>query len=152
VRDSFNAIFIEGAAVGQLMLYGRGAGGNPTASAVLGDLIDAARNLRGGSRGATIGTLVRKPVRPLDDLRSRFYVAMDVADRPNVLSQIAGVFGRHDVSIESVFQRGLGDEARLNIVTHTAQEREMRAVLAEVRELDVVDRVQSVIRVIGADA
>jgi homoserine dehydrogenase len=151
VRDSFNAIFIEGAAVGQLMLYGRGAGGNPTASAVLGDLIDAARNLKGGSRGATIGTLVRKPVRPLDDLRSRFYVAMDVADRPNVLSQIAGVFGSHQVSIESVSQKGLGDEARLNIVTHTAHEREMRAVLAEVRELDVVDRVQSVIRVIGDD-
>jgi homoserine dehydrogenase len=151
VRDSFNAIFIEGAAVGQLMLYGRGAGGGPTASAVLGDLIDAARNLRGGSRGATIGTLVRKPVRPLDELHSRFYIAMDVADRPNVLSQIAGVFGRHEVSIESVFQKGLGDEARLNIVTHTAHEREMRAVLAEVRELDVVDRVQSVIRVIGDD-
>jgi homoserine dehydrogenase len=151
VRDSFNAIFIEGAAVGQLMLYGRGAGGNPTASAVLGDLIDAARNLRGGSRGATIGTLVRKPVLALDDLRSRFYVAMDVADRPNVLSQISGVFGRHQVSIESVQQKGLGDEARLNIVTHTAHEREMRAVLAEVRELDVVDRVQSVIRVIGED-
>jgi homoserine dehydrogenase len=151
VRDSFNAIFIEGAAVGQLMLYGRGAGGNPTASAVLGDLIDAARNLKGGSRGATIGTLVRKPVLALDDLHSRFYVAMDVADRPNVLSQIAGVFGRHQVSIESVQQKGLGDEARLNIVTHTAHEREMRAVLAEVRELDVVDRVQSVIRVIGED-
>ncbi len=93
VRDSFNAIFIEGAAVGQLMLYGRGAGGNPTASAVLGDLIDAARNLKGGSRGATLGMLVRKPVLPLDDLRSRFYVTMDVADRPDVLSQIAGVFG-----------------------------------------------------------
>jgi homoserine dehydrogenase len=87
----------------------------------------------------------------LEDLQSRFYVAMDVADRPNVLSQIAGVFGRHEVSIESVQQKGLGDEARLNIVTHTAQEREMRAVLAEVRELDVVDRVQSVIRVIGED-
>jgi homoserine dehydrogenase len=149
VRDSFNAVFIEGAAVGQLMLYGRGAGGNPTASAVLGDLIDAARNLVGGSRGATLGTLVRKPVRPLDDLESRFYVAMDVVDRPGVLAQIAGVFGRHSVSIESVHQRGLGDEARLTIVTHTAREREVRAVLAEVRELEVVDRVQSVIRVLG---
>ena len=154
VRDSFNAIFIEGAAVGQLMLYGRGAGGNPTASAVLGDLIDVARNLRGGSRGATIGTLVRKPVRPLDELHSRFYVAMDVADRPGVLEKIAGAFGRHEVSIESVRQRGQrgpDDEARLIVVTHSAREREVRAVLAEVRELEAVDRVESVIRVIGED-
>jgi homoserine dehydrogenase len=151
VRDAFNAVFIEGAAVGELMLYGRGAGGNPTASAVLGDLIDAARNLVGGSRGATLGALVRKPVRALDELASRFYVAMDVADRPGVLEQIAGAFGRHQVSIESVRQRGLGDEARLIIVTHVAREREVRAVLAEVRELEAVDRVQAVIRVLGED-
>jgi homoserine dehydrogenase len=152
VRDSFNAIFIEGAAVGQLMLYGRGAGGNPTASAVLGDLIDAARNLVGGSRGATIGTLVRKPIRPSAEIEARFYVAMEVADRPGVLAQIAGVFGRHGVSIESVRQRGLEAEAKLTVVTHLAREGEITSVLEEIRKLDAVDGVTSVIRVIGDDA
>lgn len=152
VRDSFNAIFIEGAAVGQLMLYGRGAGGNPTASAVLGDLIDAARNLVGGSRGATIGALVRKPIRPLAEIEARFYVAMEVADRPGVLAQIAGIFGRHGVSIESVRQRGLEAEAKLTVVTHLAREGEITAVLEEIRRLDAVEGVTSVIRVIGDDA
>ena len=89
VRDSFNAVFIEADAVGELMLYGRGAGGNPTASAVLGDLVDAARNLVGGARGATIGELVDKPIRPMDDVESPFYVLVEVADRPGVLAAIA---------------------------------------------------------------
>ena len=104
VRGSFNAVFIEGAAVGELMLYGRGAGGGPTAVAVLGDLVDAAKNLRSGAQGATFGTLTRIPIHPIDEVESQFYVTVDVADRPGVLAAIAGVFGKHDVSIQSMQQ------------------------------------------------
>ncbi len=106
VRDSFNAVFIEGDAVGELMLYGRGAGGGPTASAVLGDLVDAVKNLVSGGKGATIGTLVRRPIRPITETVSPFYLLMEVADRPGVLAAIAGEFGRHGVSIKSMEQRG----------------------------------------------
>ena len=86
VRDSFNAVFIEGDAVGELMLYGRGAGGGPTASAVLGDLVDAAKNLVEGRKGATIGMLAAKPIRPIDEVSSQFYLLIEVADRPGVLA------------------------------------------------------------------
>src|SRR3954452_1791497 len=105
VRGSYNAVFIEGEAVGQLMLLGRGAGGGPTASAVLGDLIDAATNLHAGARGATIGHLARKPIIPIDETASQFYVSLDVADQPGVLAAIAGVFGENAVSIQSMQQK-----------------------------------------------
>src|SRR3954452_14018160 len=98
VRDSFNAVFIEGAAVGDLMLYGRGAGGRPTASAVLGDLIDAAANRRRGTH-AGVGLLGKARIRPIDELSSQYYVALEVVDRPGVLAAVAGVFGEHGVSI-----------------------------------------------------
>ena len=94
MRDSFNAVFIEGDAVGELMLYGRGAGGGPTASAVLGDLVDAAKNLVEGRKGATIGTLAAKPIRAIDEVESQFYLQLEVADRPGVLAAIATKFGR----------------------------------------------------------
>src|SRR3954451_7436345 len=94
VRDSFNAVFIEGAAVGQLMFYGRGAGGSPTASAVLGDLIDAASNLRRGAH-ASHGSLGRARIRPIDEVSSEYYLTLDVAARPGVLAAVAGVFGEH---------------------------------------------------------
>jgi homoserine dehydrogenase len=151
VRGSFNAVFIEGDAVGQLMLLGRGAGGGPTASAVLGDVIDAATNLRSGARGATIGAPVRKAIRPIDEIAAQFYIALDAADRPGVLAAIAGVFGRHRVSIQSMQQKGQGDEARLIFVTHTAREADLRSTINEVRELDVVRRIGSVLRVLGGD-
>lgn len=151
VRGSYNAVFIEGDAVGQLMLLGRGAGGGPTASAVLGDLVDAAKNLRSGSRGATIGTLERVPIRPIDETASQFYLSLDAADRPGVLATIAGVFGRHEVSIQSMQQKGEGAEARLIFVTHLAREAAMAATIHEVRELDVVRRVGSVLRVVGGE-
>jgi homoserine dehydrogenase len=151
VRGSYNAVFIEGETVGQLMLLGRGAGGGPTASAVLGDLIDAAKNLRAGSRGATIGTLVRKRIRPIDETASQFYVSLDAADQPGVLATIAGVFGKHDVSIQSMQQKGHGEEARLIFVTHLAREAALSATIHEVRELGVVRRVGSVLRVVGGE-
>ncbi len=151
VRGSFNAVFIEGEMVGQLMLLGRGAGGGPTASAVLGDLIDAAKNLHAGARGATIGTLSRKRICPIDETASQFYVALDVVDRPGVLAKIAGVFGTHDVSIQSMQQKGQGEGARLIFVTHLAREAALSATIHEVRELDVVGRVGSVLRVVGGE-
>ncbi|MDQ3945449.1 MAG: homoserine dehydrogenase [Actinomycetota bacterium] len=151
VRDSFNAVFIEADAVGELMLYGRGAGGMPTASAVLGDLIDAAKNLAGGSRGATVGTGARKRVRPIDEMSSQFYILIEVADRPGVLAAIASAFGQHGVSIKSMEQRGMGDDARLIFVTHKAKERDLEATIGAVRQLDVVHKVGSVLRVVGED-
>jgi homoserine dehydrogenase len=149
VRDSFNAVFIEGEAVGELMLYGRGAGGGPTASAVLGDLVDAAKNVVEGRKGATIGTLVARPIRAIDDIESQYYLELEVADQPGVLAAIATKFGEHRVSIRSMQQRDVGDEARLIFVTHTAKESDLRATVAALENVDVVHRVGSVLRVIG---
>jgi homoserine dehydrogenase len=151
VRGSYNAVFIEGEAVGQLMLLGRGAGGGPTASALLGDVIDAARNLRSGSRGATIGTLHRTPIRSVDETSSQFYLSLDAADQTGVLAAIAGVFGTHRVSIQSMQQKGHGADARLIFVTHVAKEAAMAATIRDVRELDAVERVNSVLRVVGGE-
>jgi homoserine dehydrogenase len=149
VRDAFNAVFIEGGAVGELMLYGRGAGGGPTASAVLGDLVDAAKNVVEGRKGATVGTLAAKPIRPVDDIESQYYLELAVADRPGVLAAIATEFGAHRVSIRSMQQRDVGDEARLIFVTHTAKESDLRATVAALEGVDVVNRVGSVLRVVG---
>ena len=150
VRESFNAVFIEGAAVGELMLYGRGAGGRPTASAVLGDVIDAAANRRRGT-SAGVGALGKARIRPIDELSSQYYVALEVVDRPGVLAAVAGVFGNHGVSIKQMEQEGIGDDARLILITHIAVERAMQATLSELRDLDVVDRVGSLLRVVGQD-
>jgi len=150
VRESFNAVFVEGAAAGELMFYGRGAGGRPTASAALGDVIDAAANLRQGTSAGVPG-LATARIRPMDDVRSQYYLSLDVADKPGVLEQVAAAFARHLVSIVQVLQTGMGDEARLVLVTHTALERDMQATVAELRELDSVDRVGTLLRVIGAE-
>ena len=148
VRDSFNAVFIEGGAVGELMLYGRGAGGRPTASAVLGDVIDAAANLgTGGAR--PLGDLARAVVASIDELESAYYLNLEVLDRPGVLAAVASVFGAHDVSIRSMEQEGLGDEARLVFITHIARERDVQATLTALRDLDSVREVQSMLRVIS---
>lgn len=147
VRDSFNAVFIEGGAVGDLMLYGRGAGGRPTASAVLGDIIDAADNRRRGTH-RNVGPLTTARVQPIDELTSAYYLNLEVTDEPGVLAKVAGVFGNHKVSIKSMEQEGLGTEARLIFITHTAVERDLRATLHELRSLDCVRRVGSILRVI----
>jgi len=151
VRESFNAVFIEGDAVGELMLYGRGAGGGPTASAVLGDLVDAAKNLVSGAKGATIGELVDRPITPIDETESPFYLFMEAADQPGVLSAIAGEFGKRGVSIKSMEQRGIRTDARLVFITHKAREADVRATLAALRDVDQVHRVGSVLRVVGED-
>jgi homoserine dehydrogenase len=150
VRESFNAVFIEGEAVGDLMLYGRGAGGMPTASALLGDVIDAAHNLRAGGAGRapSLGTAT---ISPIEDLRSQYYVSIDVDDRPGVLAAVAGVFGDHGVSIRSMVQEGMEKEARLIFMTHVARERDMQATLEGLRGLDAVDRIGTLLRVIGPE-
>jgi homoserine dehydrogenase len=148
VRDSFNAVFVEGAAVGELMFYGRGAGGFPTASAVLGDLIDAAVNRAKGSH-ASIGVLGKARIRPIDEVETAYYLNVDVFDRPGVLAAVAGVLGAHGVSIRTMEQEGLGDEARLVFITHVAREAALQATVRDLHHLDVVDRITSVLRVIG---
>ena len=148
VRDSFNAVFIQGDAVGELMFYGRGAGGRPTAGAVLGDLVDAAVNLASGGPGR-IGRLVPARIRSIDDLRSEYYIGMEVADQPGVLASVAAVFGRHGVSIRSMEQHGLRDDARLVFITHECLERDLQATLRDLRGLEAVHDLGNVIRVIG---
>ena len=148
VRESFNAVFVEGRAVGQLMFYGRGAGGYPTASAVLGDLIDAAVNLGKGTH-ASLGTFAEADIAPIEDLSSPYYLNIEVADQPGVLAKVASVFGAHGVSIRSLEQEGLRNDARIIFITHEARERDIQACLHDLRALDVVDRIGSVLRVIS---
>ncbi len=148
VNDSFNAVFVEGDAVGEVMLYGRGAGGRPTASAVFGDLVDAASNNARG-HGAPIGALERAAIRPIADLETAYYLALEVDDRPGVLAAVAAVFGEHGVSIRSMEQEGLGSEARITFITHRARERDLRATLDDLRGLDAVRNVGSVLRALG---
>ncbi len=150
VHDSFNAVFVEGDAVGELMLYGRGAGGRPTASAVLGDLIDAAGN-RCRNTWTPIGNLEEAAIRPTDDLESEYYINMEVQDRPGVLAAVAGVFGHRGVSIRSMEQEGLGDQARLVFITHRAIERDVQATLTDLRDLEAVLGVPTLLRVIGSN-
>ncbi len=149
VRGPFNAVFVEGEAAGELMLYGRGAGGRPTASAVLGDLVEVARSL--GTAPAP--TLRRRPavLSPIDELRTQYYLTVDVVDRPGVLAQVAAAFGAHGVSIRSMEQVGLGDEARLVFITHTAREADVQATLAELGALAAVERVGGMLRVVGPE-
>ena len=152
VSGSFNAVFVEGGAVGDLMFYGRGAGGMPTASAVLGDVIDAAAN-RHKETHASIGHLTPARVRPIDELESAFYVNLEVVDEPGVLAAVAGVFGTHGVSIRSMEQVGLGGAARLVFITHEAEESSLRATLRELSALDEVRSADAVLRVVsGEDA
>ncbi len=148
VRDSYNAVFVEGGAVGSLMFYGRGAGGGPTASAVLGDLIDAAMNLTRGTH-APLGTFERVVVRPIDETSAEYLLGLDVADQSGVLHAVTGVFARHGVSIRVAEQEGIGDAARLVFITHAAREADVQATLRELRELDAVRRVGGLLRVIG---
>jgi homoserine dehydrogenase len=148
VRESFNAVFVEGAAVGQLMFYGRGAGGMPTASAVLGDVIDAAVNLTKGTHG-TLGSFAKARIRPIDETSAEYLLGLEVTDRPGVLHAVTGVFAEHGVSIRAAEQEGIGDGARLVFITHDAKESAVQATVHGLRELDVVQRVGGLLRVIG---
>jgi homoserine dehydrogenase len=151
VRDAFNAVFVDGPNIGELMFYGRGAGGAPTAVAVVGDLITAGRLVTEGRPGLTFTWEVRHRIRPMDLMESQFYLLLDVVDRPGVLAQVAGAFGDHRVSIKSVWQEGTGDDALLVLITHRANEGALRATVEDLERLEPVLEVRSVLRVEGEE-
>jgi homoserine dehydrogenase len=151
VRDVFNAVFIEAELAGQLMFFGRGAGGGPTASAVVGDIVEVARNIVTGGRSPGCTCYHNNArIRPQDEVKVRYYVVLSVLDQPGVLAAVSGVFARHGISIASVRQEGLGDEATLMLITHTATEGQHQTTFKELHDLDAVDKIESVMRVEGA--
>jgi len=159
VRDAYNAVFVEADAAGQLMFYGKGAGGDPTASAVLGDLVAVARHKVGGGRGPGESAYADLPVLDMGSALTRYHISLDVADRPGVLAQVAAAFADHGVSIETVRQQLVpaaeGDEqaaprAQLVVVTHTAPDAALSATVEALTRLDTVREVVSVMRVEGA--
>ena len=149
VGDAFNAVFVEAEAAGQLMFYGRGAGGAPTASAVVGDIVAVARNRLAGVRAPSESTYAALPILPMGEVVTRYHISLDVADRPGVLAAVAGVFAQHDVSIQTVRQEGRGDDASLVVVTHAAKDAALAATVEDLRALPVVREVASVMRVEG---
>nr|MDT0662874.1 homoserine dehydrogenase [Micromonospora sp. DSM 115978] len=156
VGDAFNAVFVEAEAAGQLMFYGRGAGGSPTASAVLGDVVAVARNRLAGVHAASESAYAALPVRPMGEAVTRYHISLDVADRAGVLATVANVFARHGVSIATVRQAGAGggpagrgDDAVLVIVTHAAPDAALATTVEELRTLDIVRSIASVLRVEG---
>src|SRR5690606_6270250 len=138
VRGAYNAVFVEAAAAGRLMFYGAGAGGQPTASAVLGDLVTAARNRLQGVRGVGESTYADLEVASMGDTLTRYHMSLDVDDRAGVLAQVATVLANHGVSIQTVRQEGRGDDAQLVIVTHQATDRSLGATVDDLNELDSV--------------
>ncbi|HEY7483050.1 MAG TPA: homoserine dehydrogenase [Streptosporangiaceae bacterium] len=149
VREAYNAVFVEAESAGSLMFYGAGAGGAPTASAVLGDLVAVGRNKVGGARGPAESTYAALPVLPMGETTTRYHVSLDVADRPGVLAQVAEEFARQDVSIQAVRQEGHGDDAQLVIVTHRGTDKALAATVEALRRLESVREVASVMRVEG---
>jgi homoserine dehydrogenase len=152
VGDAFNAVFVEAEAAGSLMFYGRGAGGAPTASAVLGDLVAVARNRVSGSRGAGQSAYAALPVQLMGEVTTRYHVALDVADQPGVLAAVAGAFAEHDVSIQTVRQEGRGDAATLVLVTHSASDAALADTVDRLSRMEFVRRAASVMRVEGMSA
>ncbi len=148
VRDSFNAVFVEGDGIDQIMFYGRGAGGHPTAAMMVGDAIDVAASRRSGCHRG-VGPLPDAKVRTIDDVASAFYISLEARDEPGVLAEIANAFGERNVSIKSMEQEDLGEEARLVFITHRAAERDVRATLETLRGLGSVQNIGQVLRVIG---
>ena len=147
VRDAYNAVFVEGPNVGELMFYGRGAGGEPTATAVVGDLVSVARNLLAGARGVGCTCFHERTIRPMEEMTGQYYILLRVEDRPGVLAEIASVFGEGDVSIKSVWQEGSGEDAQLVFITHRAREGPFQEAVAALRGLPAVVEVRSVLRV-----
>ena len=150
VREAFNAVFVESEAAGQLMFYGPGAGGAPTASAVMGDLVTVARNRLEGVRGA--GRVdVRRPAGACrwGETQTRYHVQIDVDDKAGVLAAVAMAFAEHDVSIQTVRQEGRGDDAQLVVVSHRASDADLAATVETLRGMPNVREVSSVMRVEG---
>jgi homoserine dehydrogenase len=151
VGGAYNAVFVEAASAGRLMFYGAGAGGTPTASAVLGDVVAVARNRLAGTRGPEPSTYAELPVLPMGDTLTRYHVSLDVADKPGVLAPVAEAFARHEVSIQAVRQTSRGEGALLIIVTHEARDADLAATISELQALPVVRAVASVMRVEGEE-
>ncbi len=149
VREAYNAVFVESEAAGQLMFYGPGAGGAPTASAVLGDLVTVARNRREGVTGAGESAYADRAVLPMGEARTRYHVAIDVDDRAGVLATVATAFAEHGVSIRTVHQEGRDDDAQLVVVSHEATDAQLRATVEHLQQMDIVREVSSVMRVEG---
>ncbi|MBI2243936.1 MAG: homoserine dehydrogenase [Nocardioides sp.] len=150
VREAFNAVFVESEAAGQLMFYGPGAGGAPTASAVLGDLVTVARNRLAGTRGAGESAYADRAVLPMGETLTRYHVAIDVDDRAGVLAPVATAFAENGVSIQTVRQEGRGADAQLVVVSHESTDAALSATVEHLREMDIVREVTSVMRVEGA--
>lgn len=149
VRGAYNAVFVESDAAGQLMFYGPGAGGAPTASAVLGDLVAVCRNRLSGATGPGESAYAALPVSPMGDVVTRYHISLDVADKPGVLAQVATVFAEHGVSIDTVRQQGKDGEASLVVVTHRASDAALGGTVEALRKLDTVRGVASIMRVEG---
>ncbi|MGB8407265.1 MAG: homoserine dehydrogenase [Mycobacterium sp.] len=157
VNGAFNAVFVEAEAAGQLMFYGRGAGGAPTASAVMGDVVMAARNRVQGGRGPRESKYAKLPIAPIGDIVTRYYVSMNVNDIPGVLSSVAAEFGKREVSIAEVRQEGLVDDegqpagARIVVVTHRATDAALSETVAALADHDAVQKINSVLRLEGTN-
>jgi homoserine dehydrogenase len=151
VREAYNAVFVESEAAGQLMFYGPGAGGAPTASAVLGDLVTVARNVLADKRGAGESAYADRAVLPMGETITRYHVAIDVDDKAGVLATVAHAFAEHGVSIQTVRQEGRDDDAQLVVVSHSATDAQLAATVEHLRGLDIVREVTSVMRVEGGD-
>ncbi|MFM8191576.1 MAG: homoserine dehydrogenase [Candidatus Nanopelagicus sp.] len=150
VRESYNAVFVEAESAGQMMFYGKGAGGEPTASAVLGDLVAIARHKVAGGIGPKESDYASLKIAPIGETKTRYLIRLNVADKPGVLESVAHVFATHSVSIQTVRQTGAGDRAELIIMTHTSNESALSATVKELGNLPVVTDVASVLRVEGA--
>ena len=150
VRLAFNAVFIEAQSAGELMFYGRGAGGEPTASAILGDLIAIARNKIRGGQGHGESDYADLVIAPIDNVKSQYLIRLDVADKPGVLANVAQLFAANSVSIETVRQTGRGDSAELIVATHYAPESALKKTVKSLADSDVVKSVESVLRIEGS--
>lgn len=154
VNDVFNAVFVRGDAVGEIMHYGRGAGEMPTASAVVGDIIDIGRNMAFNT-SARIGCTCyeEKAILPMSELSAQYYIRMTVTDRPGVLAGIAGVFGNNAVSIATVLQKtNTEDMAELILITHTVKEKDLQDSLTVLKGMNIVGQINSVIRLEGIES
>lgn len=149
VAESYNAVFVEAESAGRLMFYGNGAGGGPTASAVLGDVVAVARNIVLGGRGPGESTYASLPIADFGEVRTRYHVDMQVDDRLGVLAEVASVFSDKGVSLKTVRQEGLNNGARLVVITHSAKERDLEETVAKLKKLEAVKAIDSVIRMEG---
>jgi homoserine dehydrogenase len=151
VRESFNAVFVEAKSAGQLMFYGRGAGGEPTASAILGDLVAVARHKVSGGIGPKESDYADLKIAKIGQTKTRYLIRLNVADKPGVLESVAHVFASHGVSIQTVRQTGAGDKAELIVMTHSSTESALSETVKDLSKLPAVTDVASVLRVEGVN-